>query len=73
MRCIDATCKQDADEIELNPSLQQYLDVWNTFCVESGLLRHVNEGRHSSCIVVPLLLRDAVVRSLHLPAHHGFE
>ena len=73
MRCIDAVCKPDVDEIELNPSLQQYLDVWNTLVVESGLLRHVNEGRHSSCIVVPPPLRDDVVRSLHLPAHHGFE
>ena len=27
MRCIDAVCKPDADELELNPSLQQYLDV----------------------------------------------
>ena len=73
MRCIDAACKPDTDEIELNPSLQQYLDVWNTLVVESGLLRHVSEGRHSSCIVVPPLLRDDVVRSLHVPAHHGFE
>ena len=47
MRCIDAVCKQDADELELNPSLQQDLDVWNTLDVESGLLQHVNEGRHS--------------------------
>ena len=73
MRCIDAVCKPDADELELNPSFQQYLNVWNTLVVESGLLQHVNEGRHSSGIVVPLLLRDDVVRSLHLPAHHGFE
>ena len=73
MRCIDATCKPDADEIELNPSLQQYLDVWNTLVVESGMLRHVNKGCHTSRIVVPPLLHDDVVRSLHLPAHHGFE
>ena len=46
MRCIDAVCKPDADKIELNFSLQQYLDVWNTFSVDSGLLRHVNENRH---------------------------
>ena len=73
MRLIDAVCKPDADEIELNPAIQQYLDVWNTRVVENGLLPHVNEGRHSSCIVVPPLLRDDVVRSLHLLAHHGFE
>ena len=72
MRCVDAVCKPDADEIELNPSLQKYPDVWNTL-VENGMLRHVNEGRHLSCIVVPPLLRDDVMRSLHLPAHLGFE
>ena len=30
MRCVAAVCKPDADEIELNISLQQYLDVLNT-------------------------------------------
>ena len=33
----------------------------------------MNESRHSSCIVVSPLLRDDVLRFLHLPAHHGFE
>ena len=27
LRCLDAACKPDADEIELNPPLQHYLDV----------------------------------------------
>ena len=71
--CVDAVCKPDADEIELNALLQQYLDVWKTFVVESGLLRHMNEGRHSSCIVVQPILRDDVVRFFYLPAHHGFK
>ena len=73
MRCIHAACRADADKIELILSHQQYLDVWNTFSVERGLLRHVNEGRHSSCIVVSPLLRDYVVRSQHLPAYHRFD
>ena len=72
MRCFDTVRKPDADEIEFNLALQQYLDVWNTLVVESGLLGHVNKGRHSSCIVVPPLLRDDVVRFLHLTAHHGY-
>ena len=37
------------------------------------MLRHENDGRHSSCIVVSPLLRDDVVRYFHLLAHHGFE
>ena len=73
MHCFEAFCKPDADELELNPSFQQYLDVWNTLVVESGLLRHVNESRHSTYIIVPAPLRDDVVRSLHLTAQHGFE
>ena len=73
MRCINAVGKPDADKLELNLSLQQYLDVWITLVVKSGILRHVNKGRYSSCIVVPPPLRDDVVRSFHLPAHHGFK
>ena len=73
MRCIDAVFKPDADELELNPYHQQYLDVWNTLVVESGYLRHVIKDRNSLCIVVSSPLRDEVVRSLHLPAHYGFE
>ena len=63
MRCIDAACKPNGDEIELNPGLQKYLDIWTTLVVESGHLRNVNESRHSWCVVVPPPLRDDFVRS----------
>ena len=70
---IDAGTRPDADEIQLNLALQLYIEVWKSLVVENGLLRHVNDNRHSSCIVVPPNLREDVVRSLHQPAHHGFE
>ena len=70
---VASSSKPDADELQLNPALQLYLDVWSSLVVENGLLRHVNGNRHSSCIAVPPNLRESVARSLHLPAHHGFE
>ena len=42
MRCIDAASNLDADKIELNSLLHQYLYVWNTFVVENIFLFHVN-------------------------------
>ena len=70
---VASGAKHDADEIQLNPALKWYLDVWNLLVVENGLLRHVNGNRHSSCIAVPPNLRKNVASALHLLAHHGFD
>ena len=70
---IEHNTKPDANEIQLDPLLQNYIDVWKSLTVESGLLRHCPEGRNYSRIVVPPTLRTDVMRSLHVPAHHGYE
>ena len=60
-------------DIELNPSLRPYTDVWSQFVLEDGLLKHCNERAVSTRIVVPPPLRESVFRALHEPAHHGYE
>ena len=60
-------------DIELNPSLRLYADVWSQFVLEDDLLKHCNERAVSTRIVVPPPLRESVFRSLHEPAHHGYE
>ena len=41
--------------------------------LEDDLLKHCNERAVSTRIVVPPPLRESVFRSLHEPAHHGYE
>ena len=50
---VVAKTKPSDDEIQLNPALQLYVEVWNSLVVENELLRHVNNNRHSSCVAVP--------------------
>ena len=70
---VVAKTKPDDVEIQLNPALQSYVEVWNSLIVENGLLRQVNGNRHSLCVAVPPNLREGVGSALHLPAHHGLE
>ena len=63
----------DAADIELNPLLKAYSDVWPQLVVESDLLKQCNEKAVSTRIVVPAPLREDVFRALHEPAHHGYE
>ena len=60
-------------DLELNPTLRLYSDVWSQFVLEEDLLKHCNERAVSTRIVVPPPLRESVFRSLHEPAHHGYE
>ena len=64
---------RDAADIELNPLLKAYSDVWPLLIVESELLKHFNERAVSTRILVPAPLREDVFRALHEPAHHGHE
>ena len=60
-------------DLELNPTLRSYADVWSQLILEDGLLKHCNERAVSTRIVVPPTLRESVFRALHEPAHHGYE
>ena len=61
------------EDLELNPSLRLYVDVWSQLTLEEDLLKHCNERAVSTRIVVPPPLRESVFRALHEPAHHGYE
>ena len=60
-------------DLELNPTIKLYADVWAQLALEEDLLKHCNERAVSTRIVVPPPLRESVYRSLHEPAHHGYE
>ena len=60
-------------DLELNPTLRLYADVWSQLVLEEDLLKHCNERAVSTRIAVPPPLRESVFRALHEPAHHGYE
>ena len=60
-------------DLENNPQLKLYADVYPQLVIEDNLLKHCNERAVSTRIVVPASLREEVFRSLHEPAHHGYE
>ena len=63
----------DPADIELNPQLKPFADVWPQLVLEGELVKHCNERAVSMRVVVPAPLREEVFRSLHEPAHHGYE
>ena len=73
IQLLNTNARTDANELEANPALKQFADVWNQLVVESALLKHCNERAISTRIVVPGPLREEVFRALHEPAHHGYE
>ena len=70
---LERNPKPDAADLELDPLLEQYTSVWNHLEMESGLLHHTNDRSLAARVVVPARRREEVIRSLHLPAHHGYE
>ena len=60
-------------DLELNPQLKPFADVWPQLVLEVELVKHCNERAGSTRVVVPAPLREEVFRLLHEPAHHGFE
>ena len=73
IQLLSANARADADELEANPVLKPFADVWNQLVVEDALLKHCNERAISTRIVVPAVLREEVFRALHKPANHGYE
>ena len=59
--------------IELNPQLKPFADVWPQLALEDDLVKHCNERAVSTRVEVPAPLRENVFYSLHEPAHHGYE
>ena len=68
---LNANARADADELEANPALKAFADVWQQQVIEDALLKHCNERAISTRVVVPAALRVDVFHSLHEPAHHG--
>ena len=60
-------------DIELNPQLKPFADVWPQLVGEDDLVKHCNERAVSTRVVVQAPLREKVFRLLHEPAHHGNE
>ena len=60
-------------DIELNPQLNPFADVWPQLVLEDELVKHCNERAVSTRVVVPAPLREEVFCLLHEPAHHGYE
>ena len=65
--------KLEPADIELNPQLKPFADVWPQLVLKNELVKHCNERAVSTRIVVPAPLQEEVFRSLHEPAHHGYE
>ena len=65
--------RPEPTDIELNPTVRPFADVWPQLVMEDELLKHCNEQAVSTRIVVPALLREDVFRALHEPAHHWYE
>ena len=53
--------------------MKAYAIVWLQLAFEDELLKHLNVRAVSTRIGVPFILREAVVRALHEPAHHRYE
>ena len=59
--------------IQINPPLTSFADVWPQLVLKDELVKHCNERDVSTRVVVPAPLREKVFRSLHEPTHHGDE
>ena len=70
---FNVNARADVDELEANPALKPYVDVWNQLVVEDELLKHCNERAITTHIVVPAAFREEVFRALHKPAHNSYE
>ena len=73
IQLLSANARADADELEANPALKTFADVWNQLLVDGALLKHCNESAISTSIVVSAALREEVFRVKHQPAHYGYE
>ena len=58
-------------DIELNPQLKPFADVWPQLVLEGMLVKHCNERAVSTRVMVTASGESAF--SLHEPAHHGYE
>ena len=65
--------RHEPADIELNPQLKPFADVWPQLVLEDELVKHCNKRAVSTRVVVPAPLREEVFRTLHEPAHHGHE
>ena len=54
---LNANARADADELEANPALKAFADVWPQLVIEDALSKHCNERAVSTRIVVPAILR----------------
>ena len=70
---LNANARADADELEANPALKAFADVWPQLVIENALLKHCNDRAVSTRIVIPVIFRKEVFRALHEPAHQGYE
>ena len=70
---LNANAHADAAELEANPALKAFVDVWPQFLIEDALLKHCNERAVSTRFVVSSTLREEMFRALHEPAQHGYE
>ena len=73
IQLLNKQAHPNADEIEVNPALKLYSDVWSQLVVEDALLKHCNERAVFSRMVVPAVMGEEAIRALHEPAHHGYE
>ena len=73
IQLLNAGARPDANELEADPTLKPFADVWNQLTVEDALLKDCNERAISTRIVVPAVKREEVFRALPEPAHHGYE
>ena len=73
IQLVEHRQKPGDEELELCPELKGYVDVWDVLVFENGLLKHFTERRFATRIVVPPKMREEFFKSLHAPAHHGYE
>ena len=73
IQLLNQKASPDSDELDGDPTLKSYSDVWAQLVLKETILKHVNERAISTRIVVPAALREEVFRALHEPAHHGYE
>ena len=62
---LNANLRADADELEANPALKAFANLWPQLVIKDALLKHCNERAISTCIVVPAALRGELFRALH--------
>ena len=73
IQLLNPNALPDANELEANPSMKSFVDVWIQLVVEDALLKHGNERAISTRIVISAVRREEVFSALHEPAHHGYQ